>query len=403
MPQVLVPCWIQPCLPSWKKMIQWCLGGRSFFPHHRWHGSTGLHSERLLQPSYTILHLGPMPQKLTVPPQLKQIPLPLSAPCRGCTHVTMYARGVSELTWLDTWTHVRIFESSQVEGLYVGDLLYFIAGMAVKAHRYCHNSRKTRGPGTPQPHLPKPKHRATTHRLPGSRQWSRLGLRAALGGSLGLGFQPPPPATSTLTRCGSWAARFPCQPCQCKTSVGRCYLYPKEHMLSMPSRPLPEAGPSDATTDKSHWLASRKTWGLVPALGCPHLQPTAPAGQGKRTDEFSESPDRQAAGPSDKLQQPDPLLIVHLLHHLEPRKPGRVRAHSDQHFTLTCNPAMSQGPSLGLRTWSPSVVCGGGWQLPPGKPQSRSKRLCVYIIPTSLCDISWFQARNSLPHPSSTF
>ena len=73
MSQVLVPCWIQLCLPSWKKMTQWCLGGSSFF-HHRWHGSTGLHSERLLQPSHTILHLGPMPQKLTVPPQLKKSP-----------------------------------------------------------------------------------------------------------------------------------------------------------------------------------------------------------------------------------------------------------------------------------------------------------------------------------------
>ena len=26
--------------------------------------------------------------------------------------------------WLDMWTHVRICENSQLEGLYVGDLLY---------------------------------------------------------------------------------------------------------------------------------------------------------------------------------------------------------------------------------------------------------------------------------------
>ena len=30
MAQVLVPCWIQFCLPSWKT-IQWCLSGSSFF------------------------------------------------------------------------------------------------------------------------------------------------------------------------------------------------------------------------------------------------------------------------------------------------------------------------------------------------------------------------------------
>ena len=51
----------------------------SLFFRHRWHGSTGLHSERLLQPSCTVLHSGPVPQKLTVPPQIKKIPLPFPA------------------------------------------------------------------------------------------------------------------------------------------------------------------------------------------------------------------------------------------------------------------------------------------------------------------------------------
>ena len=44
--------------------------------HHRWHGSTGLHFERLLNHSWTILHLGPGSQNLTVPPQIKKAPLP---------------------------------------------------------------------------------------------------------------------------------------------------------------------------------------------------------------------------------------------------------------------------------------------------------------------------------------
>ena len=61
---------------SLEKMILWCLGSSFFFSHHRWHSSTGSHSERLLQPSCTVLYLGPVPQKLTVPPQIKKIPLP---------------------------------------------------------------------------------------------------------------------------------------------------------------------------------------------------------------------------------------------------------------------------------------------------------------------------------------
>ena len=51
----------------------------ALFSHHRWHGSTGLHSERPLQPLCTVLHSGPVPQKLTVPPQIKKISLPFPA------------------------------------------------------------------------------------------------------------------------------------------------------------------------------------------------------------------------------------------------------------------------------------------------------------------------------------
>ena len=61
-----------------EKTTQWCLGS-SLFSCHRWHCSTGLHSEQLLQPSCTVLHLGAVPQKLTVPPQIKKMPLPFPA------------------------------------------------------------------------------------------------------------------------------------------------------------------------------------------------------------------------------------------------------------------------------------------------------------------------------------
>ena len=44
--------------------------------------------------------------------------------CRGCTHVTVHARHMSWPTWLDMRTHVRIFESLQLDGSYVGGLLY---------------------------------------------------------------------------------------------------------------------------------------------------------------------------------------------------------------------------------------------------------------------------------------
>ena len=40
----------------------------------RWHSNTGLHSEQLLQPSWTILCLGPAPQKLTGVSSNKEIP-----------------------------------------------------------------------------------------------------------------------------------------------------------------------------------------------------------------------------------------------------------------------------------------------------------------------------------------
>ena len=73
------------------KMIQWCLGSIFFFffSHHRWHSSTGMHSEWLLQPSCTILHLDSVPLKVTVPPQRKKSLLPSSIMnLFGSTYIT---------------------------------------------------------------------------------------------------------------------------------------------------------------------------------------------------------------------------------------------------------------------------------------------------------------------------
>ena len=49
-------------LNTWKNnlLMSWC----SFFSYQRWHRSTGLHFEQLLQPSCATLQSGPMPQKL---------------------------------------------------------------------------------------------------------------------------------------------------------------------------------------------------------------------------------------------------------------------------------------------------------------------------------------------------
>ena len=76
-------------LLTWK-IIQGSLASSScffFFFYHKWHSITGLHSERLLHPLCTILYLGPVPQKLTVPPQIPKIPLPFSVLCISLVHL----------------------------------------------------------------------------------------------------------------------------------------------------------------------------------------------------------------------------------------------------------------------------------------------------------------------------
>ena len=73
--QVLVLCWVQFYLPFWKKDPAMS-GSELSFCHQRWHSSTGLRCEQRLQPSRPILHSGPIPQKLTMPPWIKKILLP---------------------------------------------------------------------------------------------------------------------------------------------------------------------------------------------------------------------------------------------------------------------------------------------------------------------------------------
>ena len=51
----------------------------ALFSPHKWCSNTGLHSEWLLNSSCTVLSLGPMPQKLAMPHQIKKILLPFPA------------------------------------------------------------------------------------------------------------------------------------------------------------------------------------------------------------------------------------------------------------------------------------------------------------------------------------
>ena len=118
-------------------MIQlWCLSSGSFFflsfSFHRWHGSTELHSEWLLKPSCTALNLGPMLQKPTVTPQRK-------SPWHFLHHKSLsffsyfffylslfiLSRSLRFHQVFISKLHIHIFESLQLESLYVWDLLYW--------------------------------------------------------------------------------------------------------------------------------------------------------------------------------------------------------------------------------------------------------------------------------------
>lgn len=56
--------------------------------------------------------------------------------------------------------------------------------------------------------------------------------------------------------------------------------------------------------------------------------PTQAERPGTRTDELCKPSNGQAAGPRHKLQQPDPLLIVHLFNHLRQEHGRRVGSPS---------------------------------------------------------------------------
>lgn len=66
----------------------------------------------------------------------------------------------------------------------------------------------------------------------------------------------------------------------------------------------------------------RKCTGHIWRTGCltSHRGPASPLPSmgGRLTNELCESSDRQAAGPCHKLEEPDSLLVVHLLDHLQP-------------------------------------------------------------------------------------
>lgn len=76
MAQVLDPCWFQFYWPLKTILKRWSSDTWVVaLCSSRWHGSKGLHSEWLLQSLYTVICSGPVPPKLTVPPQTKKIPL----------------------------------------------------------------------------------------------------------------------------------------------------------------------------------------------------------------------------------------------------------------------------------------------------------------------------------------
>ena len=89
-----------------EELIQWHLDS-SFFSRHRWHGSTELHSEQLLQTSWTFLHSGPVSQKRTIFSN-KEHPLAIS-----CT-MSLFSSSVTSsspcLSSSFLWTHWHLWK-----------------------------------------------------------------------------------------------------------------------------------------------------------------------------------------------------------------------------------------------------------------------------------------------------
>ena len=100
--------------------------------------------------------------------------------CRGCMHVTMYARHVNSLIWLDLGTHVPVFESVQLEGLSVGNLLYnknckSLSGQKMAALKH----KEGVSPADPQ-HLTQPLAQSTHCMLVGERAGGGRGYQWAV-------------------------------------------------------------------------------------------------------------------------------------------------------------------------------------------------------------------------------
>lgn len=156
--------------------------------------------------------------------------------------------------------------------------------------------------------------------------------------------QARPAASSKLTTYGSWAARSPCQLCQCRTSGVHCSLSPKARCtLCQQRRPFPKQPSTTALSLPSFQLCM------------PHavLTPQPPArpqkGKGKRTDELGKPPNGQAAGSRDELQQPDPLLIVHLLDNLQSTRQADVVSTLDPSTDLSRSTQHTQTPVRDLQ------------------------------------------------------
>ena len=115
--------------------------------------------------------------------------------------------------------------------------------------------------------------------------------------------------------------RFPCQLCQCRTSGVHCSLSSKERCYFVSTQmAFPKTRPFPSPNSRKMCMARAV---LTPSQGPRRTKE-------KHTNEFSKSPNRQTAGSSDKLQESDPLFVVHLLHHLQFQKASG--APLAQHF-----------------------------------------------------------------------
>ena len=99
----------------------------SFFSHHRWLSSTGLHSEWLLQPSWTVLYRSYAPKTNSASSDKEN---PLAIFCimnlfrSSVTSLFILSLGLQFHQVFINKLHVYVFGILQLEGSYIRDLLY---------------------------------------------------------------------------------------------------------------------------------------------------------------------------------------------------------------------------------------------------------------------------------------